>query len=457
MEYRESIDINLNRYLLMFKKQWMTASIIFAATVILSAVATISIKPSYQASGKLLFRTPSFQLLQGDEAGDLRTLVSSQNPINNKIEVISSPSFLQKIITKLQLKNKKGELLEVETLEKNISLKIIGGTDVLRITYTSGKPEEAALVVNTIMDFYLKNDILLNSSEAEASRQVLTKQIPKNQADVHLAEVALQRFKKENNILDITEEIRAAVTIIGNLDAEITNIKAQLEEFSVQNDTLQKRIGLNSQEAIAVSAISQSSAVQAIMAQIQEIDRQLAIERTRFLDNNPNIITLKEKKTNLQGILQKQIEQTIGNQTKVPQGIFQIGELKQNLIQNLLQSELQRIGLTKRLASLYSSRYAYEKRVKALPLLIQTQRELERKVETSQTNYEIIGKKIQELQMAEKQNTSNAQIIAPATIPKKPDTGKKPLVLVLGVMFGFFFSTTTVFFIEIRDGSIRFG
>ncbi|MFN6465864.1 MAG: GumC family protein [Nostoc sp. DedVER02] len=471
MESRESIDLDLNRYFLILKRWWLPAFSIFVVTVMLSAISTKFIKPSYEAEGKLLFRVPSFKVAgtsispsfsEGGDSGDLKPLVATQNPISTQMEVITSPALLQRTIDKLKLKDKEGKPLEVQALQKSLNLKIIGGTDVLRITYTSPDPEEAAAVINTMMAFYLENDILSNRSEAGATRQFMAKQLPKTQAAVNNAEVALRIFKQKHQIADLSEETKSAVATIGNLDNEMNNVKAQLDEVNAQTNELRQRVELNSQQAIAVSALSQSPAVQGVLTQLQETDRQLAIERSRFLDDNPIIINLEAKKASLKSLLQQQIGQTIGNrtqaignQTQVPQNLLQIGELRQGLIQNFLQSEIQRFGLTQKLSSLYNSRASYEQRVKLIPQLAQNQRELERKVEVAESTYQTLLKKVQELQLVENTNTASSRIIAQALVPKKPIAGKKIIVLVLGVMFGLFFATTTVLILGMRDRSLK--
>ncbi|WP_292730812.1 polysaccharide biosynthesis tyrosine autokinase [Nostoc sp. JL31] len=464
MESRESIDLDLNRYLLILKRWWLPAFSVFVATVILSAISTQFLKPDYEAEGKLLFRVPSFKVAgnnlypdtsEGGDAGDLKPLVATQNPISSQIEVISSPALLQRTIDKLQLKDNDGEPLEVKKLLKLLNLKVIGGTDVLRISYKSHNPEEAAAVVNTIMRFYLENDILTNRSEAGAARQFMAKQLPTTQAAVNNAEVALRIFKQKHQIADLSEETRSAVATIGNLDNEMNTVKAQLDEVNAQTNELRQKVELNSQEAIAVSALSQSPAVQGILTQLQETDRQLAVERSRFLDDNPIIINLEAKKANLKSLLQQQVGQTVGNQTQVPQSLLQIGELRQSLIQNFLQSEIQRFGLTQRLSSLYNSRVSYEQRVKLIPQLAQNQRELERKVEVAESTYQTLLKKVQELQLVENTNAPSSRIIAQALVPKDPTLTKTIIVLVLGVMFGLFFATTTVLFLAMRDRSLK--
>ncbi|BAY09538.1 GumC family protein [Calothrix sp. NIES-2098] len=464
MESRESIDLDFGRYLSVLKRQWIPATTIFASTVAVSVMATTFMKPSYESEGKLLFKSPSFNVVgtnllpngsEGQATGDLKSLVSNQNPISSQIEVISSPTLLQRTIDELQLKNDKGEPLTVEALKQRLTLKIVGGTDVLLVSYKSPDPETAAAVVNTVMNIYLENDSNTNRAEAEATRRFMAKQLPNTRAAVQEAEGALRRFKQSNNIVDLIEETRSAVAIIGNLDNSINATRAELDQATAQSNELRQKVALNSQQALSASAVSQSPAVQGIVTQLQDVERQLATERSRFQDENPVIINLEAKKANLKALLQQEIGQAGGNPSNIQPRTLQIGETKQNLINTFLQAEVQRQGLAQKLTSLYNSRGAYEKRVKVIPQLEQQQRELERRLEVAQSTYQTLLKKIQELQVAENDNTPNARIIARGLVPTKPGLGLKPIVWLLGILLGAFLSTTAVVFLETRDRSLK--
>ena len=139
MESKESIDLNLSHYLLAVKRHWVPAVSIFASTVALSIVASSFLKPSYQAEGRLLFKNSSFKVIgsnlvpgsaEGGESGDLKPLVSSQNPISTQMEVISSYPLLQKTIAQLNLKSERGKSLEASDLQTALTTKIVGGSDV---------------------------------------------------------------------------------------------------------------------------------------------------------------------------------------------------------------------------------------------------------------------------------------------------------------------------------------
>lgn len=464
MESKESIDLDLSNYLSAVKRRWVPAVSIFAATFALGLIAASLVKPSYQAEGRLLFKNAAFKVvgsslapnsMEGGEAGELKPLVSTQNPITTQMEVLTSRPLLQKLIEQLELKDNQGKLLRVSDLESALTTKIIGGSDILQINYKNTNPKQAATVVNTVMDLYLENDISTNRGEAESVRASMDKQLPKTQQAVNQAEVALRKFRQQNNVVNLAEEGRSAVGIIGNLETTINTTQAQLDEATAQASELKAKVNLNSQEAITVSAISQSPAIQGILNQQQDVERQLAVESSRFSDRNPIIIGLKEKQAQLATLLEQQIRSTIGNKAKVPQGLLRIGDLKQTMIKESLQAEVQRDGLIKKLDSLRNSRAAYQKRVNVMPQLVQTERQLERQLEVSQSTYQILLKKVQELQLAKNKNTSTARIITRAIAPEKPDNKMKMIVRGLSALLGALLGTSAIAYLEIKDKSLK--
>jgi capsular exopolysaccharide synthesis family protein len=264
MENRESIDLDLSRYLVMIKRRWIPAASIWVATIALSGLATTLVKPSYQAEGKILFKNSSFKVAgsslspsstEGSDSGDLKLLISTQNPITSQMEVISGHPLIQKVIDHLKLKDKKNKPVLVKNFQSNLSLKIIGGSDVMQVGYKSDDREEAARVVNTLINFYLENDIQGNRNEAEVTRRYMDKQLPITQAAVDRAELALRQFKQQNNVVDLAEESKSAVAMIGNLETGISTIRSQLEDITAQSNELRQKLNLSPQQAILVSQL----------------------------------------------------------------------------------------------------------------------------------------------------------------------------------------------------------
>jgi capsular exopolysaccharide synthesis family protein len=462
MESRESIDLDFSRYLVTLKRRWLPVVCIFVITVTLAAVASTRVgKPSYKTEGKLLFQLnrTSFLTRVGDKEGEgakeLSPLVTNQNPLSTEIEVVNSIPVLQKTIDTLNLKNKEGLPLKPEDIKTKLTVKIIGGTDVLRLSYESRDPKEAAAVVNKLMSLYIENDVFVKQTEAAAARAFLAKQLPQTEATVRQVEADLRTFKEKNNVVALKEEAEAAVQVLSDLDSQITTNQAELEKANTKSTTLSNKVGLNPQEAMAVSSLSQSPAVQGVLTELQGVEKQLALQQSRFQEENPAIASLEAKKASLQTLLQEQIEQVLGSRTQVPDGLLQIGALKQDLIKEFIESEVQRLSLTRALTSLYQSRSAYQQRTNILPQLQQQQQALERKLDAAQSTYKSLLLKLQEAELEQNKNTSNARIIELAPIPEKPVSGAKGKVLALGVMLGLLFSTTTILFLEVNDKSLK--
>jgi len=328
------------------------------------------------------------------------------------------------------------------------------------ISYKSGEREEAIATVDRLMKIYIKTNILSNRAEAAAAGKFINGQLPKVENTVHQADAALRIFKQQNNIVNLEEETKGAVAAIENLDQQISSTQAEIEKLTGQTTELQKKMGMTSEEALANNSLNQSVAVQQAFEKLKQVEDQLAIERTRFLEDNPIIISLKSKQAALQAILEERTKQVVGNQTQISYQSLQKsdenqgGKLQEGLTESLVSSEAERRALINQLASFIRSRAAYKQRLNSIPQLEQTQRELQRKLDAAQLNYELLLKNRGQVELAENQNVGNAQIVSPAVTPKSAGSSKKMFVIA-GIVVGSLLYVVTAFIFELGDRSIK--
>ncbi len=450
MESPEAISLDFKKYWLSLKRRWLPAVGVLGCVIAIAAVQASSQKPSYEAQGKLLIkRTDQTSSLTGvgQQIGQLDTLDQKSSPINTEIEVVRSLPLLQKTIATLDLRDKP------EELGSEVKLKNLTATDILQVSYTSGDSKKAAAVVNKLMSLYIENNVLTNRAEAVAAGDFIAKQLPATEATVRRAELALRQFKEQNHVVALNEEANAEVAAMQKLESDIADTRAQLADENARFTDLQHKVGMNSQEAIAVDSLN-NAGLQKLLEDLQQMEGQLAQEQTRFWDTHPTIEALKAKKEALQTLVQKQVEQFLG-QKQVASGDLQMGPVKRQVTEDFVASDVKRLGLASHLASLSDTLVAYQERVNLLPKLEQDQRELQRQVEAAQSTYEILLKKLQEVRVAENQNVGNARIIEAALVPEHPSNGKKKIILVLGGVLGILLSTAIVIVLEIIDTSIK--
>lgn len=454
----EPTDIDFQQYWFIVKRRWLPATGAFGLVLILSGLGALLQKPVYQAEGKILFKSDETPVLTGlkTEARNFTPLMQQGNPLKTESEVILSKPLLRKTIDTINIKDERGNLVSEELVKSQLEVKNVSGTDVLQITYNSTNPEEAAVVVNQLMIVYLENNTSINRSEAVAARKFIARELPATEAAVSRAETALRRFKEENQVVVLDQEAKSAVEAVAGLDKQITEAQASLAGINAQSVALRKKVGLSSQQATNVSSLSQSPAVQEALKELQLVEGRLAIGRTRYQEAHPVVADLKRREVSLKTLLERRIGQVLEGQKQPSSKNLQVGELKQRLTSELVNSEVERLGLANQIATLSNKQSTYKLRLNVLPRLEQDQRELQRRLEAAQATYENLLNKLQEVQVAENQNIGNARIIEPAVVPTIPSTSKKIIAIVLGgVLLGVLFAGATIVFLEMRDRSIK--
>ncbi|HEY9608571.1 GumC family protein [Allocoleopsis sp.] len=454
-EYSEEIDFQ--KYWLVLKRRWLPAMGVFGILFLLATLAASRQKPVYQAEGKLLFKPDRPSELTGlkNNIGELASIGEKSDPLSTEAQIIASHSIAQETVKVLNLRDKKGKPLDPKAIVGGLKVKPVTGTDLLQITYQDADPKVAAAVVNKIMDVYIANNVLNNQAKAKAARLFISKQLPSLETTVRQADAALRQFKEENQVVALSEEASTAVQAISAINGQISQTQAQLANITAQSESVRNQLGLNQEEAVAVASLSQSPGVKEVLTELQKVQTQLAGERRRFLDTAPPIVSLKRKEAELSALLQERVYQVLGSQQNVPIKNLQLGDLKQGLTVNFVQLEGQRSGLANQLTVLYNIKENYKNRAKSLPKLEQTQRELQRRVEASQTTYETLLNKLQEAQVAENQTVGNARIIETALIPEKNAGPGKKKYLIAGGIVGIMLAIATAFLLDLIDRSVK--
>ena len=452
-----SDDVDFEQYWLLLKRQWLPAVNIFAIALCLGVVGSLLQKPSYTAEGKLLIRRDKASSLTGvgKDIKELSPLTQLGNPLKTEAEIILSEPLLNKMVVSLNLRDRSGNLLSGSVVKSQVTVKDVPGTDILKVSYKSPDAKNAALAVNTLMNLYIKNNIQENRAEAASARQFIDKQLPEVEATVSQAETALRQFKEQNRVVNLEEEAKSIVSTTANLEDHIAQAKAKFADTNTRYVTLRQQLGVDPQMAIAISSLSQTPGVQQVLSDIQTVQRDLAVERTRYKSPHPTIERLEKKEANLKTLLQERISQVLVTNTSVPEGNLQASQLKQKLIEQFVAFQAEGLGLASQINSLLKAQAMYKERISRLPLLEQDQRELEQRLKVAQSTYETLLEKFQEVQLTENQNIGNARIIESAAVPQKSSAVKQIILVAGGGIGGLFLAIICIVFLEVRDLSVK--
>ncbi|MEH1770964.1 MAG: polysaccharide biosynthesis tyrosine autokinase [Nostoc sp.] len=455
----QASSLTFDKYWQILKRRWAPGLTVFIPVFIFLVLTSYFKKPSYEAEGKLVFQrinTISSLTGVGEGIGKLEAVAQDQktSPLNTEAEIIRSLPLLQKTIDKLALKNNQGIALKPTEFLKQLTVKDIKGSDIIEVSYKDSDAKKSAKIVNTVMNMYLEYNVSSRRKEAAAARKFLQRELPNAELIVRKAEGELANFQDKNKVVSLQEETTKSLDLITDLQKQSSQVQSQIANVNAQSQDIRKQLNMDSKQALAQTSLSQSSGLQDILKEVQQLESQLATRRTILRESHPEIISLKNKLEALKKIIQQRTTQVLGTDQAQLNGNLQIGALQQQLTANLIGLESTRVGLVSQAATLSKLQELYKQRLKTLPRLEQQQRQLERKVQASQSTYSLLLQKLQESQIAENQNVGNASVIAEAEIPDQPISSNMVSYLSSGLL-AVIAVLATIYFLEVRDKSIK--
>ncbi len=447
-------NIDFQQYWLILKRRWFPALAVFGSVVTLTALYTFLKPPNYSSQGQLRFKEDQTSSLIGLES-QVKGPSQSDTLLATEAQVITSPSLLLQTLDSINQLNRQGPHLDLGKLQQGLKIKNLEKTDILEISYTSKDPRLPALVVNQLMRVYVDNNLLSNRAAAISARRFITAQLPEVKGNVFSADAALRSFKEKYRITDLVQTETSVAQNINNLRSQLGTLEIQLVALNSRSTAIQKKLGMNSQQAIAVSSLSQSPTVQGVLADLQDVQRKLADARSRFHESHPIITTLEDRQVQLKTLLQADIAQVLQGQKIGANAKFQVGPTQQELMNDLIRLEMNRIGLVSEITPLSKQQAFYEQQSASLPRLEQQQRELQRELLAAQSTYESLLKSLQEVKVTENETVANVRIIEAAQSPAAAADSNKASAMAAGTLAGILLAAGVVYLLEVADKKIR--
>ena len=453
--------IDFNRYWQVLKRRWIPATATFAGILGISLIAALASEDVYEAEAQLQIKpdnTEDVLGIKGVAGKDERRVLDQKDPLETEAKILKSRPIVENLIQELDLRDDRGEPLTYKSVVKDLEVEPIMGTELLRVSYSDSDPDVAVALVDRAVQLYSEDYAIFNRSEALKAQDFLTTELPKAEENLQKAEEELRQFKNRNRIADIDGLTDSTIDSLAEIESQIEQIEADLEDVDAQYNRLRIQLGMSWQEASAVSSLSQSVGVQKVLEQLQNVNVALAQKRNFLSDNAPQIISLKEEQADLTALLERQITSTLGSQqrdlaSKI--NILSLGELKQAQLAQYAQLGLRKEGLEKKLASLRNTYNAYQQRSDNLPRLQQQQRELRRKVEAAQKVYNTLLSRAEDLGVLTGREPDKVRIVSPAALAEDPVNTDGKIIVAAGAMMGALFGMALAFLLDLKDNTIK--
>ena len=454
------IDLEIQKLSFILKRRWKLGISIVIFSLILSTIAAIQKKPQYEAVAKLLFKNNGASELTGVKGNinDFESLETNANPIVSEIEVIRSMPVVRQTIADLDLTDSSGETLEPKTFLDKLKTDPLPGSDVVAVSYQTSDPELALNVVDRLVQNYLDNSKLISRENVTTAVEIINEQLPKAQALVVERKRALQQFQERHQIFLAGEEAQSTVGNMRNLSQQIEETTGQLQEVRVRTQELEAQIGMNSEEALALNKLSYSPAIQKNIENLQAAQSQLIIERERYHDNHPIIISLQNQITDFETSLQQHITNILGTSSQFSLESILASDrenLPQKLTSELAESEIEEKRLVSKLNNLENIRQNTQQKFAKVPQLLNQFEDLQLQLGTAQSKYKFLLNQAQELSLLERQNFDNVRIVESAQLNSADSHSASLLTVGAGGFIGILLAISTMTTVDILDKLVK--
>lgn len=414
------------------------------ATVIIRRIPAI-----YSSSSKVLIEYPrSTEQLTGldtqVELGRLDTVGERVNPINNQVALVKSYPVFKKALAQLNLSEK-------QVPYKELSVKAVEGTDLLEITYKSKSASLAAKVVQTVVDIYIKENLLNNREKGASARKFLEQRLPELANQLKKAQNQLEQFQSQNRFLGTTVETDALTNALNNLETQVNTARTELAFTEQKIARLQTQLPSDLTAAVNVAGLSQEAGYQQLQTQLVLAETDLAQLQIRLTDQNPQVVAAKQKRNQLKVLLQERSLRLVGNQANA---LSPTDPLHQRLVEKWVELETERFAQVTRLGKLSQQLQQLQERSKKLPQLIKQQTQLQQSAEAAQKEYLTFKEKYTASQIAEEQNISNVRVVEPAEVNLTPAAPNRKLLFTLAAVISTGISLGVVWLCRCRNNDL---
>ncbi|MEA5550922.1 polysaccharide biosynthesis tyrosine autokinase [Anabaena cylindrica UHCC 0172] len=437
----------------------------FLSSTALAGIITLKTNPTFKSTMQLLVE-PNYQGKK--EGGDtVENQFTDSNVVVDtatQLNLMQSSGLIQKAVDKLKAEypsitveeiKKSLVLTQIRTKEDNVATKIF------QVDYTDTNPEKTQKVLTAIRQVYLEYNKQQQDFRLQKGLQVIRDQLRKASDEVNASESNLQRFRRNQNLIDPELQAKSIEETLNTIQRERQTTRSQYEEALAKQKSLQVQLNRSPQNALVSSRLSQSTRYQGLLNEIQKTELALATERLRFTDDTPGVQKLNEQLQSQKELLQKEVSRTLGGrstssfgfgETLLEQG--QLGEIDINLTSELVETQTNIVSLSARDQTLAEKEKELRSQLKRFPSLLAYYNRILPQLQFSRERMEQLLRAEQQLRQELSKGGFNWEVVEDPQEGTQlgPDLKQN---LLLGAVVGLMLGGIAAFIREASDDSVH--
>jgi capsular exopolysaccharide synthesis family protein len=318
---------------LLQRRALVIAGVSLIAMVAMAVHSTLNPKPTIYESNFRLLVEPI------NEDSKAVTVVNEPNPIQStldydtQIQVLKSPELLGSVVKELQ---KTYPDVNYNALLSSLTVQRLAETKIIEVRYSSQDPDQVKIVLDRIAKEYIEYSQERRQTKLRQGIRFIARELPSLQNRVDQIQKELQVLKQKFNLNDpdsLTEQI----------NGQTVELSTKRQELNLQLAQAQKNLALLKGKEGETIGLSDAQTYQQLLAQVRQLDVQIAAALNLLQEENPTIQTLKERRANLLQLLRQEAEEQMQERIRIAEIQLQrLDVANKELIKNEQQLEQKR-------------------------------------------------------------------------------------------------------------------
>jgi len=428
-------SFKLAKFFRVLRKRWIVIVAVSVTVFAGNTYYTFTRTPQYRSSASLLVNTT---IAVSDI--QLPTLPTS-NVVNlgTEIAILKSRPLIEIAVAKMQQSASANSYKDIDalTIMNGLDVKPEKDTMVLRLTYTDSDPKRAREVLSALTQTYVEYSLKDRRTKSSSAIKFIQDKLPQVKQQLDKSALAVTQFRKNYNIVDPDTYAASVYKMREALENQAQNLQIKIAQVQQQYEALSRQVGKSPEAAIGSAILQQDAPYQSLVRQFQEVETNYFLERTRFREDHPTVIALKDRRDELYRLLETRAQSVVGvrgvttNITNEPNSVIQ-----QNLASQLFDAQTNLAVSQAQLESIRNAQSEVATAFSKIPQIQQRYVEIQRQLALDTSTYNKLSEKLEELRISEAQEISSWKVLETPLIPIKPSSPDIERSLITGAISG---------------------
>jgi capsular exopolysaccharide synthesis family protein len=351
----------------------------------LTTLVAITNKPTYQSSMQILVsynldESLSSNKIESENTKPVNRLHSSSINYSSQIKLMLSDKLLQKAVNLLHTDYPQITIEDIagdsQTRGKsalNIAELPVDSENkknfrqVFLLTFTNQDSLRTKRVLQALQKVYQDYNTEQKNQRVNQGLAFVNNRIPKLQKDVLKAEKKLEKFRKDNNLIDPLIQSKILLESLADIQQQRQKIWAELQDVQARHNNLERAIASTNQDESLLKNTSNSRQYQALINELNQTERELNQAGIFYTEKHPAIQKLQQKKQIILKILEQQRPNTAININDKTRSSLAINP---KLESDLTQLKMTALGLIANNSQLAKSEQEIRAEISKYPSLI---------------------------------------------------------------------------------------